>query len=379
VDAIANLSRQLSHDLNNSLMIVTGYAEELLAELPENDRRRPDVRSILSAAESMAGIAGELHGFTRKQASPAAATELGVLLTAVAARIREEIGATLVLRLSDKRLFALADATQLEAVLLSIARRLRDKIDPHMILLAGPKSIGEMSNLELALKPGDYVEIALRGPFASEVPASSFESFLSGKNPHGGDMARAYAIVREWGGTILTGRSDHTSEVRVLLPGGTEPAQPGPEDTSKQAAAPAAPAMSTATPEAEAGAVLVVEDETGIRALVRKILEREGYTVVESDSAEEAMEVTRRRATPFRLLIADLKLPGKSGHELAEALSALYPALRVLYISGYTDDAEEVTRDVGAGAAFLQKPFTLAALLKKVREALGPAAKTARE
>lgn len=358
VDAISGLARQLSHELNNSLMIVAGYAEELLAELAEDDRRRADVKAILGAAETMAGLAGELHGFTRAQASPPSRFNIATTLTSVAARIRGELGATLVLRLAGDALFAHADPVQLEAVLLSIARRLRDKIDPHMVLLGAVRSIAELSGLDLAFSPGEYVEIVVRGPFACEVPASAFETFLSGKDPHGSDMARAYAIVREWGGTIFTHRAEHISEVHVLLRAATPDAPERP-----------APPPAEAVTQQSGGAVLVVEDENGIRSLVRKILEREGYTVLESASAEEAIELARRGDAGIRLLIADLKLPGIGGRELADKISGIYPDLRVLYISGYTDDAAGLARDVGAGAGFLQKPFTLASLLKKVRDA----------
>ncbi len=359
VDAVGGLARQLSHDLNNALMVVTGYAEEAMSHFSSEDPRRADLQAILSAAETMAGIAGELHGFARQQAAPALAVEVGPLLESVGARIREELGASLVLKQADKPVAALAAATQLEAVLMSIARRLRDKTDPHMILAAREAVIPELTNREFALEPGRYIEIAVRGPYPCEVPAAGFETLLSGKDPHGSDMARAYAIVRQWGGTVFTGRTGHLSEVRVLLPFAPEPEHR------------TAVRSETLPPSAKhPGTVLVVEDEAGIRALIHKILTRAGYAVVEASSAEEALELARQQAAPVRLLITDLKLPGQGGRELAHTLGLDDPNLRVLYISGYTDDPAHPA-DMGPGAAFLQKPFTLAALMSKVREALG--------
>ena len=365
VEALAALSRRLSHDLNNALMVVTGYGEELLASFPENDSRRADVRAILSAADTMAGITGELHGFTRKQASPPVATDISALLTDVAARIRQELGATLDLRLPQTRLAALADAAQLEAALVSIARRLRDKTDPQMIIAGAEVTIQEMSVLTQAVKPGRYIEIALRGAYVSEVPPSSFESFLSGKDPHGADMARSYAIVREWGGTVFTGRTDRTSEVRVLLPAISHRAV-------LEGAHEPQPADSPGPPNSHSGTVLVIEDEKGIRDLIRRILTREGFRVLEASSAEQAIEVARQYPGSIRLLLADMVLPGKSGRELAEELLLIQPNLRVVYISGYTNDPEVVAGTVASGSALLQKPFTLSALLKKVHEALKP-------
>lgn len=367
VDALVGLSRRLSHQLNNSLMVVTGYAEELLTHLGDTDSRRADVRAILSAAEAMAGVTGELHGFTRKQAAPSKLTDISTLLTSVSARIREELGATLVLRLPHDRIAGFADSVQLEAVLMSIARKLRDRLDPHMIVAARETWINESSNLTYALKPGRYAEIALRGPYASEVPLAAFESFLSGKDPHGSDMARAMAIVRDWGGAISSDRGDHYSEVRILLPSSTSSTRP----TLTKPEPPPVQPEPVEHVEPSAATVLLVEDESGIRALVRKILTREGYVVVDAATAEAAVELVKERRTPIQLLIADVNLPGKNGRELADALLENHPAMRVMYISGFTDDPAALTQRLGTGAALLQKPFTLAALTKKVREVLG--------
>ncbi len=351
VDALVGLSRRLSHDLNNALMIVTGYGEELLAALPENDSRRGDVMSILSAAESMAGVTGELHGFTRRQAAPAKPMDVAEVLKTVADRVREELDATLVLRVPPVNLRCMADPIQLEAALISIARRLRDKSNPHMIVAASAIAVHELSGFELALKPGQYIEISLRGPCLRKIPPAAFEAFISGKDPHASDLARTYAIVREWGGSMFTGRVDHQAEIRVLLPAVvSEPEQKEP--------------VATVAGKSTATTVLVVEDEKGIRALVRKLLTREGYKVLEASSAEEALDVVREHHAPIQLLLADILLPGKSGRELADDLQLSYPSLKVVYISGYTGDVEVTSSDT------LQKPFTLTALMRKVHEAL---------
>ncbi|MBS1875773.1 MAG: PAS domain-containing protein [Acidobacteria bacterium] len=370
-EALTALSRRLSHDFNNSLMVVTGYAEELLAHLPESDARRADVQSIVSAAESMAGVAGELGGFSRRQSSPAVATDLSGVLTAAASRIRSELGATLVLRQPQHRLEAYADPIQLEAMLIAIARSLRDKDDPHMIVAAGEVGVDEQSNLAHALHPGRYVEIALRGPFASEVPRAAFETLISGKDPHSSDITRAYTVAREWGGTMYALRTDHTSEVHLLLPAVVaEPAEP----RSPKPAAKVAEPVATAAPEPVEPApvtIMVVEDEKGIRGLIQKILKREGYQVLVASNSDEADEAAAASPHPIRLVIADLNVSGRDGRAIADRLSGRYPDLRVLYISGYADDPEATTRAVGS-APFLQKPFTLAALVKKVREIAAP-------
>ena len=116
--------------------------------------------------------------------------------------------------------------------------------------------------------------------------------------------------------------------------------------------------------------ILVVEDEGGIRALVRKILRRQGYRVLEAGAPDEAVEVARSHAGPIHLLVTDMTLPQKNGRELSEELLNVFPGMKVLYVSGYTDDASVYAADLPPGAAFLQKPFTLGSLLKKVREIL---------
>jgi CheY-like chemotaxis protein len=370
VDALTGLSRSLVREFNNSLMIVTGYSEELLAGLPDHDIRKADVQAILAAAETMAGTAGELNGFTRRQSSPPGVIDVIALLTSVGARIRQELGATLVLRLPPERLTALSDPTQFEAAVMAIARRLRDKLDPHMIIVAREKRINDLSNLELAVKPGHYVEIVFRGPYPAAAPQSVFESLVSGKDPHSSDLARTYAIVREWGGTMFAGRTDQSSEIRMLLPALVE--QKASPEVRLNADASTPEAISKA-PEREAGGpstVLVVEDEVGIRSLVRKILLREGYTVVDASTPDEALEAARLH--PVDLLITDVALRAKSGRELADRLLTMYPNLRTLYISGYTDDPDKVARNIGTTGPHLQKPFTLTALVRKVRQVLNP-------
>ncbi len=358
VEALVGLSRLISNDLNNALMIVTGYAEELLTHTAEGDPRRSDVQSILSAAESMANLAGELHGFTRKQAAKPVETEIGGLLTGVATRIREELGAALVVRQRHSNFTVLADAEQLEATLLSIARRLRDKTNPHMILSTGETRFAELAGLDHALKPGRYVEISMRGPYTGQLDSSAFENFLSGRSSHGSDLARGYAIVREWGGSILAGYIGHLSEIRIVLPLFAIQER---KDRMAEAEGSAAEGKRALT-------VLLVEDEKGVRTLIRKILAREGCNVLEASNGEEALEVAHQQRASIDLLLTDVRLPGMNVRQLADTLGRRHPELRFLFMSGYEEGPEMCAVNNITGSAFLPKPFTLATLLSKVRE-----------
>ncbi len=209
------------------------------------------------------------------------------------------------------------------------------------------------------------------GAGASEVPRAAFETLISGKDPHSSDITRAYTVAREWGGTMYALRTDHTSEVHLLLPAVVaEPAAP----RSPEPAAKVAEPVATAAPEPVEPVpvtIMVVEDEKGIRGLIQKILKREGYQVLVASNSDEADEAAAASPHPIRLVIADLNVSGRDGRAIADRLSGRYPDLRVLYISGYADDPEATTRAVGP-APFLQKPFTLAALVKKVREIAAP-------
>jgi DNA-binding response OmpR family regulator len=163
-------------------------------------------------------------------------------------------------------------------------------------------------------------------------------------------MALAHSLVRQWGGTIaFESEPRRGSSFTILLPCGEAPA-PEPEPTRES--------------------ILVVDDEAGIRGLMRKILRRERYDVVEAGSAEEALAVAAARAKPFELLLTDVMLPGMLGPDLARKMQEGQASLKVLFISGYTEDEAVRAGEHMTGARFLPKPFTLGALLGKVRETL---------
>jgi CheY-like chemotaxis protein len=193
-----------------------------------------------------------------------------------------------------------------------------------------------------------------------------FESFLQkdSTKPDGAALARAYAIVREWGGELgFESEPETGSTFTMYLP----LAEAGPQSRTPARAAPA-PDLRAA--EALRETVLVVDDEAGIRALIVKILRRERYQVLEAGSASEGIATARRHDGPIHLLLTDVVLPDRSGRDLAQQLREVLPELKVMYISGFTDDESVRRGDFPPGARFLQKPFTLGALVGTVREAL---------
>lgn len=352
LDALAGLAKSLTHDLNNPLMIVTGYGEELMAGLSEADPRRGEMSEILSAAHRMAAMSNQLLAFTRKQAhSPSEVS--------VAEAVAHAIGSETIKTRVPPTLQALADTAQLAEAFRAILSRLhrdgRISVEAHRRILS--EQLGD------GLPAGDYAEIV----FHSASPVSiSFEALLTGKDPLGADLARAHALVHEWGGGIWqSGNSVH-----IMLPAGAPvEEQPAAPATAEAPAAPESPAAPVVE-EPQLETILVVEDEGGIRALVRKILRRQKYGVLEAGTPDEAIQVAANHTGKIDLLITDMTLPQRNGRALAEELSAKIPGLKVLYVSGYTDDTSLYEGDLPSGAAFLQKPFTLGSLLKKVRDVL---------
>ena len=197
-----------------------------------------------------------------------------------------------------------------------------------------------------------------------------FECSLPGKEPWddvAATLSRVYGIVRQWGGDLSVSNGPRSATVyRVFLP--------RIEARAGEIVAESAGAVEPLTAAAEAPAplatILVVEDEAGIRALVRKILRRQGYEVLEAANGQDALALCREHGQRVELLITDVLMPQMGGRELVERLQTQGHDMKVLYVSGYTDDATVYSGNLPPGTAFLQKPFTLGSLLDKVKEVL---------
>ena len=333
--ALQGLSARLAHDLNNPLMIITGYAEELLLGLKKDDPQRSNAEQILEATQRIAALTAQLLQFTRKQANAPQPVELSGLLAGLKsaqAAVNVQTG---------KSVWALADAAQLHEILLTLIRAVCEgAAEPRATLACDTIS-----------HPSAEARITVTGngrvPDANQ-RAAIFEAFL-GKESTGAALSRAYSIVREWGGDLaVSGESSVGPAFTVHLTMGT-------------------PATS---PQRET--ILVVDDEANIRALVAKILRREKYNVLQAGSAEEAFAVASKHDGPIHLLVTDVVLPGESGRQIAERMRQARPNLKVLYISGFSDDESVRTGNFPPGSKYLQKPFALGALISKVREALEP-------
>lgn len=343
ISALHSLSARLAHDLNNPLMIISGYAEEMLNPLPAGDPRRGDLEQILAATERIGSLTAQLLEFTRKQAGPVERVELAALLSGIG----EKIGK--VEKPTAQPVWALVNRTQLEEILAALASALRD----------GATSVTIACDTA-TIAAATYARVILRAAGHSmdaEKRKVIFESFLhkDADQPRGAALARAYAIVKEWGGDLsFESGPAHGSTFTLYLPLA---------DSKVRAQAPVSAPSQRKT-------VLVVDDESGIRSLIVKILRRERYFVLEAGSVKEALAVASGHDGPIHLLLTDVMLPDRNGRELAVRLRETLPEVKVMYISGYTDDESVRAGTFPPGARFLQKPFTLSALIGTVQEAL---------
>ena len=366
-NAIGRLAGRLIHDLNNLLMIVTGYSEELMASFPDNSPLREDIRQILRAGERVGALTSQLLTLNRSRPASPTMIDLGGTLQGMEINLRDAAGDNIVLKLEpvQHRITVKADLTHVQKVVGTLAQRARKVMPGGGILSIGIERTaitGENLPSDAPLPPGEYAVVAVRddGPqYDHEARAGLFESFLPDDERDqeiGPLLSEAYALARQWGGDISVEAASPKGEMfRIFLPIVPDdvPARISPVDSKTGA---------------EKGTILVVDDEEGIRLLIGKILRHQGFRVLEAGDGQNAIEMFRAQRMAVSLVIADVAMPEMNGPELITHLQRFQDDIKVLYISGYTADSTLRVEDLPPGTAFLRKPFTLAALLEKVKE-----------
>ncbi len=344
MESIIRLAGGIAHDFNNQLTAILGSAELLLENRTLDPEGRADVEQIRKAANRAAQLARQLLAFSRRQASQPRVLDLNAVLDEIRLILRHLVGERIevVTDLDPAGAPALADLAQLEQTIVDAALHARDRMPDGGRLTLATRSVRVTgADGPPGLPPGRYTALTVRdsGPPLGAVAADPlFEPRQSG----------AYAEVRNEpeGGAALT----------LYLP--------AVEPTTREGAPPPAP-------EAPAGeTILLVEDEEQVRRLARRVLERAGFVVVEAGDAEAALRRANRHPGTIHLLVVDMMLPGLSGRELAAQLAIHRPAVKVLYISGTADDAIGRHQVLAPGTEFLQKPFALDQLVRKVRKVL---------
>jgi len=369
LEAVGRLAGGVAHDFNNLLTIISGYSELMLASLAAGDQNRSLVKEIYDAGERAAQLTRQLLTFSRKQVVEARLIDLNEVVAKAEKMLRRLIGedVRLVAKLGAGLRRVKADPGQVEQVIVNLAVNARDAM-PTGGLLAIETADADLDEADAARRagvpPGRYVRMAVsdtgRG-MTDEVLARAFEPFFTTKGADKGTglgLATVFGIVKQSGGHVcLTSEVGRGTTFRVYLPAVEDAA--GPPLVGSQATVP----TGTET-------VLLAEDDARVRDMARAALRSFGYAVLEARDGEEAVRVAAAYPGPIDLLITDVVMPGMGGRQVAEELARRRPGLRVLYVSGYTDDAVIRHGVLHAETAFLQKPFTMAALANKVRRVL---------
>jgi PAS domain S-box-containing protein len=370
MEAIGLLAGGVAHDFNNLLTVISGYSHLLLLGQPElPEEKRNQVIEIAKAGESAASLTRQLLAFGRKQVLELRALDLNALVTGMEKMLRRLIGEDIVLATSlEPQVGAVVgDAGQLEQVIVNLAVNARDAMPQggKLLLETGNVVLDEAyAQSHLDVKAGHYAMIAVTDTGAgmtAEVLSHIFEPFYTTKGPGKGTglgLSTVYGIIQQVGGHLgVYSEPGVGTTFKIYLP---------PTD---------APVPNAGFEHEEAmpfgvETILLVEDEDGVRALGRYVLHASGYTVLEAANGREALEVAGKHSGRIDLLVTDVVMPEVQGRALAERLTQERPGIKVLYMSGYTDDAVVRHGVLSAETHFLQKPFTPSGLAHKVREVL---------
>jgi two-component system cell cycle sensor histidine kinase/response regulator CckA len=373
MDAVGQLAGGIAHDFNNLLTAITGYSELLLMRLSPEDSLRHLAAEIAKAAERASSLTYQLLVFSRKQVVLPRVVDLNTLAAETEQMLRRLIGEhiELVTRLGHDLGKIKADPGQIIQILMNLCVNARDAMPQGGRLTIETENLnGGSSYLSRAkaIAPGKYVKLSVTDTgcgMDAVTQSHMFEPFFTTKEKGKGTglgLSTVYGIVKQSGGYIeVQSEVGRGTTFRVYLPRLEESVSVADSTGDPQ------------TPASGDETVLLVEDEESVRNLVRSILEMNGYAVLEASDGKDALGLCRKFKGTIHLMISDVVMPQMSGRELAEHLSTVRPEMKVLFMSGYTEDAILHQRALKSDAAFLQKPFTPAALAGKIREVLDAA------
>ena len=373
MEAIGRLAGGVAHDFNNLLTIILGYAGLLSVELSKSfsvdEKQFRSLHEIQKASEKAAALTGQLLAFSRKQPPVPRIINLNLVIRNMESMLQRLIGedVDLAFHLQSDLGPVQADSGQLEQLLMNLVVNARDAMPEGGMLTV------ETCNTEItarhapvtSIKPGHYVVLSVTDTgigMDEGTRARVFEPFFTTKEPGRGTglgLASAYSFVNQCGGHILVSSKPGLGACfKIYLP-------------RVNSAVQTAGASVEVTPRRGSGVILVVEDESGIRELIRELLDGAGYQVFTAANGQDAMNFVAGHDGPIDLLLTDVVLPGTSGPDLADSLKALRPGLRVLFASGYSDHALLRKGTLETGAAFMQKPFDTRTILACVGGLLG--------
>ncbi len=369
MEAVGRLAGGIAHDFNNLLTAIIGYSQLTLGRLGESDPMRREVEEIHKAGARAASLTNQLLAFSRKQILKLTVMNLNAIVSDTEKLLGRLIGEDieLITRLDPALWRVKADAGQISQVIMNLAVNARDAMP------RGGKLIIETSNItfgddytsqHLGVTPGRYIMLAVSDSgtgMDEETLLHLFEPFFTTKGQGKGTglgLSTVYGIVKQSNGHIWAySEPGQGATFKIYLPQVGESFEE--DETSDEIASPSG----TET-------VLVVEDEEMLRELARRILELSGYTALEAKGGEEAIAICQQYEGAIDLLLTDVVMPQMSGPELAARIASLRPRMKILFMSGYTDSAVLHNSVLDPTLAYIQKPFTMDSLARKVREVL---------
>jgi signal transduction histidine kinase/ActR/RegA family two-component response regulator len=369
MEAIGRLAGSVAHDFNNVLSVILGYTSILLDDLTPPSPMRTDIEAIRQAAERASQLTRQLLTFSRQQSLKLRVTSLNDVVSESESMLHRLLGEDIELVTHlDREVFNIkADSGQLDQVIMNLAVNARDAmptggqltIETENVVLDESYATGHFGVI-----PGRYVMLAISDNGAGmnqETQARMFEPFFTTKGPGKGTglgLATVFGIVRQSGGNIwVYSEPGHGTTFRIYFP-----AVDGELVSAQQ---PIAPAVLDGNET-----VLLVEDQDDVRGVAKHILVRHGYHVLEARNGDEAMSACEQYRGVIDLLLTDVVMPHINGRELANRLLKMRPGMKVLYMSGYTENAVIRHGVLDAGIEYLQKPFLPEQLVRRVREAV---------
>ena len=373
MEAVGRLAGGVAHDFNNLLTVIMSYTDMLSEGFLPQDPRADDLDQIRKAAVTAASLTRQLLAFSRQQVIEPRLVNLNDIVASSEKMLTRLIGedVELVTSLTTDPLAVLIDPGQLEQVIMNLAVNSRDAMPTGGKLTletAVVKMDAEYTRDHWPATPGGFAMVAVTDTgtgMDEETRARIFEPFFTTKEVGKGTglgLATVYGIIKQSNGFIwVYSELGHGTTFKIYLPlvdkraeqyGGQAEVTPLPTGTET---------------------ILLAEDAAAVRMAARQILERSGYTVLEAPTGKDALTIASKRQAPIHLLLTDVVMPEMSGRELAEQFAEYRPASRVLYMSGYTDDAVIRHGLLRPGIAYLQKPFSPDTLARKVREVLDTA------
>jgi len=372
MEAVGQLAGGIAHDFNNLLMLIQAHNERLRERLAPHDPAHEDALEIGRAVTRAASLTRQLLAFSRKQVLHAKVLNLNRVLTDVLKMLGRLLANNIELRaLQAPSLGHIkADPGQIEQMILNLAVNGRDAMPHGGTLILETRNVAVDAAYALShdgVPTGEYVMLAVSDTgvgMDTATQAHIFEPFFTTKEPGKGTglgLATVYGVVKQMGGAIwVRSQPGRGTTFEIYLP----------RVAASETAAAAETRTLLATAPRGTETILLVEDQDGIRDLVRQFLEGKGYTVLPASDGEDALRITENHAHPIQLLVTDVVMPNVGGRELARRLTQLHPRMKVLFMSGYPEHATLTGGTEAESAAVLQKPFMLDALARKVRTVL---------